>query len=77
MNILRISAKLEAVFLNRTFQICKDSIKFWVVFWETLCWRVWTLSGETSGARDQADTTKTGSHTYMSLCGVSLWFLLC
>lgn len=51
MNILRISAKLEAVFLNRGFQIRKDSIMFWVISWEALCWCVWTITRETSGGR--------------------------
>lgn len=46
MNILRISAKLEAVFMNRAFQICKDSIMFWVILWEALCWCVWTIIRE-------------------------------
>lgn len=51
MNILRISAKLETVFLNRVFQIRKGSIMFWVILWEALCWCAWTIIREISGGR--------------------------
>lgn len=51
MNILRKSAKLEAVFLNRAFQTRKDSIMFWVILWEALCSCVWIIIRETSGGR--------------------------
>lgn len=68
MNILRTSAKLEAVFLNRPFKLHKDSITSLGSLFEK-------LYVDLSGLRETSGGSKSGLHNkdWQSSLHVSLW----